>query len=500
MGPNMGATDDEQRVIPRPSQRRSAVHTTAKHRAGTRRPGYRTTVEGTVRTPDGLVIIPDRPNNTAVSRGRTWPIPTLKAIGAVGGLGGGLAFGVLGFLEREDTLLGLIVAPVLTLIVALSARRFVLPRTNEFVAAAVLAGFGARVVGAVPRLISGADSPVYQLEGVRIANALRAFDFGVDTGRAIPGTGSVRYLAGVVNVVTNSDYVSTFLVFVLFGFIGQVFFLIAIQPVLNDAQMRIATLLIMFSPTMAYWPSSIGKESLALLGIGLSLYGASLVYERNWSGVMSVLAGVSIVGLIRPHVAMLVLAGLVFGLFARQTENRNRFVMHVVVLMVVLVGAMLMTGASAQLFNLESFDGVSDVSAALDFAQNRTSQDNSAFTAARVGSVRDYPWAAVTVLFRPFVWEAANAPSMISGIEGAILAGLLARAVPGLIREIRTIFQRGQLLYAVGFTSVFIFLFSAIGNFGILSRQRAQVIPFVLLLIAFGLGTERLGARRAARR
>jgi len=46
-------------------------------------------------------------------------------------------------------------------------------------------------------------------------------------------------------------------------------------------------------------------------------------------------------------------------------------------------------------------------------------------------------------------------------------------------------------LFAVAFTSVFIFLFSAIGNFGILSRQRAQVIPFVLLIIAFGLGAER---------
>lgn len=479
------------RVIPRPSERRSGRPTTGNGR-------LRASADGSsiVEAAPDLLIVED-PKTQA---GPAWPLASLKAFGAIGGLVSGLVFGVLGFLEREDTLAGIVVVPVLTLLAASFTKRFVLPRTNAYIAALVFAGFGARMLGAIPRLISGADSPIYQREGIRIAEALRSFDFFVDTGRSIPGTGSVRYFTGVLNVLTGTTYIATFMIFVVLAFIGQVFFVLAIQPVLNDRQFRIAGMLIMFSPTMVYWPSSIGKESLAVLGIGFALYGAGRVYERRWSGLTHLTFGVLVVGMIRPHVAMLVLASLFVGLFARQEEDKRRFAVHMVVLSVIVVGSMFTAGASARLFNLESFDGVADVSAALDFAEARTSQDNSAFAAARVSSVTDYPKAAVTVLFRPFVWEATNVPSVVSAIEGTLLAGLIITAAPGLRRQFRLVVQRGQLLFALGFTAVFVFLFSAIGNFGILSRQRAQVVPFVLLLIAVGIGAEKHRERKEERR
>ena len=63
-----------------------------------------------------------------------------------------------------------------------------------------------------------------------------------------------------------------------------------------------------------------------------------------------------------------------------------------------ILGIMAMAGASAELFGLESFDGVSDVGAALDFAQERTSQDTAQFVAARVENPVDYLWAVVLSL------------------------------------------------------------------------------------------------------
>ena len=56
------------------------------------------------------------------------------------------------------------------------------------------------------------------------------------------------------------------------------------------------------------------------------------------------------------------------------------------------------------------------------------------------------------------------------------------------------------LLLSIAFTAVFVYLFSAIGNFGILSRQRAQVLPFVLVLVAVGVAADRvIDLRRAPR-
>ncbi len=454
-------TIDVPRAIPRPSERRAAIR-----------------------------IAEPVPQRTAADRPRGGRA-TAATIGWVFGLGTAILFGFLGFTGREDTTLAVVLVPTILVVAWIAIGRFVAERHGATFGAYVFAGLGIRLLASVPRLIGGADSPVYQREGLRIAESLRAGHFDVATGRSIPGTGSVRYFTGMVNVLTGSTYIATFLIFTLFAFVGQVMFLLALRSSLNDTQFRLLSLAVMFSPTLAFWPSSIGKESLALFGIGFGMYGASRLYDRHWVGIGPILLGFFAVAMVRPHVAMVLLAGLLIGLFARRAHTRGRTATHGVLLVVGLVGSMWVAGASATLFGLDSLDGISDVSAALDFAQERTSQDDARFVAARVSSAEDYPWAAVTVLFRPFPWEAPNVLAMVSALESAVLAVLLVRAVPGFLAQGRQLVQRGQLLYAVAFISVFIFLFSSIGNFGILSRQRAQVIPFVLVIVAFGLGAER---------
>jgi hypothetical protein len=416
---------------------------------------------------------------------------TLVVVGWLAGLTAAVLYGMLGLSGREDSTAAVLVVPFALLACWTLLRRAVSDRHGTFLGSLFFAGYGFRLLASVPRLIGGADSPVYQREGLRIAESLRALDFSVATGRSIPGTGAVRYFTGMVNVATGSTYIATFLVFGSLAFVGQVFFVLGVRSSLNDRQFRILAVVVMFSPTLAFWPSSIGKESLALIGIGLIVFGASRLYDRRLNGLLPVVLGLFAVGMVRPHVAMVLLVGLLIGLFARRAHTRGRAATHAVLMLLVVVGSMLMAGASADLFGLEALDGISDVSAALDFAEERTSQDQAQFVAARVGSVTDYPWAVITVLFRPFPWEAPNALAMISALESVLLAGLLVRASPGLVANARQLIQRGQLLNAVAFTAVFIFLFSAIGNFGILSRQRAQVIPFVLLFVAFGIGADR---------
>lgn len=498
--------DDELRVIPRPSQRKRGQERQGGNRTLDLRDQPTLSRTHSQRAPraNGTYQAPSAnsmygvPLASTTNRGqRESGLETaFLALGALSALGAGVAYGILGLSGRANSTAGVAVAPALAIVAAVIIHRWVKPALGQTVAAIFVGGFGMRLAASVPRFLGGADSPIYQREGVRIANELRQLNFGVQTGRTIPGTGTIRYLSGVVNVFTGSNYIATFLLFAAVAFVGQCFFLLAMRPALNDKQFRLLCIGVMLSPTLAFWPSSIGKESMSLLGIGLGAYGAALLYDRRWRGVPYVLLGSFAVGMVRPHVALILLAGLTVGLMARRAHTRGRLLTHLAFLVIVIVGAMAMAGASATLFGLESFDGVSDVNAALDFAQERTSQDAAQFVAARVASPADYPWAFVTVLFRPFPWEAGNASSMISAIESMALLVTLVVALPGIARQSAQLLQRGQLLYTVAFTAVFVYLFSAIGNFGILSRQRAQVIPFLLVFLAFGMGAEK---RRASR-
>jgi len=411
--------------------------------------------------------------------------------------GAAVSFGALGMTGELATTSGIALVPLFMLVNWFLLHRYVRPQTGAGFVTLATAGLALRYLAAVPRMWGGVDSIDYQRSGERLAEHFRSFDFVVDTGRAIPGTGALRYLSGIVNVFTGSSFLATFLVFATLAFWGQVWFLLACRDALTTRQFRLATVLLMVWPSLAFWPSSIGKEAAALFGLGLASLGVSKVLRRDIRGLPLLVLGVAAVGLIRPHVAMIVLAALAAGVLARQTGTRKGFGSQVLVVILVTVGAMLLTDASARLFGLEQLDGIQDVSVALDFAQDRTSQDQSQFVAPRVESIVDYPWAFVTVTTRPFPWEADSMTAVITGAEGLVLSVLLLAAVPGLIGEIGAFFTRGVLLYSVAYISVFVFLFSAMGNFGILSRQRAQLLPFVLLVAAVGLAHQRHVAREA---
>ncbi len=416
-----------------------------------------------------------------------------SGIGALSILVAAAAYGFLGITGAEPTTAGIILVPAMAAATHIAMRAAVERSIGTEAMSILFAGLGLRLLAAVPRLMGGVDAPVYFREGDRLTDSFRSLNFVVDTGRAIPGTGSVRYLAGLLNVLTGSTYVATYLLFVLLAFVGQVFFVAGFRPALDDRQFRILTILVMASPTLAFWPSSIGKEAVVLFGTGLAIFGASRLATRRAAGLGVMIAGVAAVGMVRPHVALVLLAAVLVGLFSRRSDERSRVVAHVAVVVVLVGGSMWASTASAQLFGLEGLDGFSDVSAALDFAQQRTSQDRAAFVAPRVDTPADYPWAVVTVLFRPFPWEAPNALALVSAVESTLLAGLVVAAIPGTLRRRQLIVRSGQLLSAIAFIAVFAYVFSAIGNFGILSRQRAQVVPFVLVLVSIGLGIRRGG-------
>ena len=105
----------------------------------------------------------------------------------------------------------------------------------------------------------------------------------------------------------------------------------------------------------------------------------------------------------------------------------------------------------------------------------------------------------VLFLLRPLPHEATTAPGLVAAIEGLVLAVLLLGAVPRLMAALRTLRSEAYVAYAVAFVGIFIFLFSALGNFGILTRQRTMVTPLLLLLVSLPTAYERVRSRRVGR-
>ena len=95
-----------------------------------------------------------------------------------------------------------------------------------------------------------------------------------------------------------------------------------------------------------------------------------------------------------------------------------------------------------------------------------------------------FPRALVTVLFRPFPWEAHNAQALVSSLECLLMLGIFVSSWPRLKRLPTLMRQRPYVTFSLIYLLLFVYAFSSFGNFGILARERVQVLPFLFVLAA----------------
>jgi hypothetical protein len=349
----------------------------------------------------------------------------------------------------------------------------------------IYVGLVARFAAAYYRFDNASDAFVYHNVGRSLAREFRQLNFGVDTGRDIPGTGSVRYLSGLVSVVTGNSMFAEFLVFTCFSFLGLMMFYAAFATALPNGDRRRYAYLVFLWPSLVVWPSSIGKESTILFGLGLAALGTSRLYTHRRGGMVLLLLGLTAVLLVRPHVALLLFIGVGTGyLFVRST--RGSIVLSgskMIAITILVIGGSVLVSQTADFLNLESL-GTEEVEAARARTQDQTRQGGGSFDPITANNPVRYPVALVSVLIRPLPFEARTAEAYVTSAEGLLLIALVVVSWKRIVRLPRLLFSEPYVAFALTCVLVFGFAFSAIGNFGILARQRAQVLPFLFVLLA----------------
>jgi hypothetical protein len=132
---------------------------------------------------------------------------------------------------------------------------------------------------------------------------------------------------------------------------------------------------------------------------------------------------------------------------------------------------------------LSSNDINGSVDSALTTNSSRTAQGGSQFNASNPRQPVGYAIATVTILVRPFPFEAHSAEQLAVALEGLGLVALAAfswrrlKTIPGRLRS------DPYVTMAIVYILMFVFALGTVANFGILSRQRSQVVPFVFVLL-----------------
>jgi hypothetical protein len=372
------------------------------------------------------------------------------------------------------------------------ARRIAKAERDAGVFGFVMAAFSAKMIGVLVRqavafgVYNGvADANAYDKAGKQFAPYYRHFDFSPNTGKLV-GTGFLKALTGVVYAFTGTSQLGAFVFFSFLSFLGLLMLWRAFRRAVPEGDGRRYGLLVLFLPSLLYWPSALGKEGWGLFCVGLCSYGVALLLTRRVIfGALLLAGGLVGVTMLRPHVALVVFGGLVFAACIGKSRSASPgapLVRGVVFGVLFLVGLVLVSQAQSFL-GVNSLDQTT-VGKKLDKTQRQTTKEaGSTFTPARIHSPIDAPWATVTVLFRPFPWEGSSGQEIAASAESVFLIVLAVksrkrlRSIPRLARE------RSYIAYCIGFTAMFVFAFSSFGNFGLLARQRTQTMPLVLAFL-----------------
>lgn len=375
--------------------------------------------------------------------------------------------------------------------------------TDSFIRRVIVLGFVAKLIGATLRFTIMADLyggrgdfNRYLERGSLIGDQLRSGTWPEEASQT--GTPFMDFISGVVFAVAPRTLAAGFIIFSLLSFIGAYFFFLAFKLAVPEGNHRRYALLVFLVPTMVFWPSSLGKEAWLVFTLGLAAYGAARALRRIRWGYTVLALGTAGVFAVRPHMAALFAISFVAAYLIRfrDPDVRRGTVAWVLGLVIVGLGAgFVAVNFGDELPQDESIEGP-QTEQILAETIRRTTSGGSSFDSRPVRSPADLGHALLTVPFRPFPWEGHNFQAMAAGLEGTILLLIILASFTRLLALPVHALRRPYLAMATAYSLGFVVAFSNVGNFGILTRQRAQLIPLLLVLICLPPLGERLRNRR----
>lgn len=322
----------------------------------------------------------------------------------------------------------------------------------------------------------GLDAYTYYLEAKEINFDTSLTGFG-------KGTGNIGWLIWYINkwLPSSNSYHALKVIFSLIGLLSIYLIYSAAARYSGRRNPRLLLFLGAF-PSVVFWSSILGKDPIMLLGI--SVYAAGVLYwmaTRNLIWILPAFAGAVLASSIRPWTAfILALPMLPLGFFyVRGAFYRVGYALFSVALLFL----------SAQIFVEHfTFKSVDDLVRKTNIISRSWSVGGSRQEVPEFQSIGEMiafaPAGMFTALLRPLPGEVRNLFGTLAGIENLFLLFLIYLSIRRFTW--RRLFDPAAV-WAISllFSWSFIYSYVSYQNLGSAFRFRLQVLPLLLLLLAY---------------
>ncbi len=302
------------------------------------------------------------------------------------------------------------------------------------------------------------------------------------------GTFAVVALTRLFSYYFEFSFLSIFLIFNIFGTIG----LLAFDAGLRHASfektklVRILASLLVLLPSVNFWSSAIGKDSLSFMAIGLALW-AAIDFNRR-IGLM--IFSVAIMFFVRPHISGLMIIALTCSLILRGNTSIFKksvfIVLSLTAIAVVVPFALEYSGLSAD-------GGVGNIQ---EYIEERQSYNQDGGGGVDISGM-SLPMQLFTYLFRPLPLEAKTIFALAASFDNIILIFVFVLGLVGFAKNPKTILSRENNLFMWIYSlSAWIILAVTTANLGISVRQKWMFVPiFMFLFISMMTRRRKIGSK-----
>lgn len=304
------------------------------------------------------------------------------------------------------------------------------------------------------------------------------------------GSVGIEYILSIFKLNLKLQYPTIFLIFSFFGSIGLLFF----DSLLKNASSnfsynnkRIVSLIVLL-PSISFWSSAIGKDSLSFLSVSIFLFSLVNLKDRIFLFYISFL----IMFFVRPHISMLYLfSAFIYYLFSKNLKEIKSFTnfVFIIILLIIIVPFSLQYAGVIHIDDFWKLDFNNFVNKISLFTDHRQTLNLFGNTSVNISEMNIFE-RLFTYFFRPQIYEANNIFSIITSIENLIILLIFIFWITNIFYYM---FKEKIIFLKINinvFLSIIFFILiislilsSTTSNLGIAVRQKWMVLPLIIYLI-----------------
>jgi hypothetical protein len=335
-----------------------------------------------------------------------------------------------------------------------------------------------------------ADAFGYSNVAMQLVSQIRHLDFNFQVGKFI-GNGATEIITAFVYAVIGRTQVGGFVCFAFLSFVGLVLFYRAFRTALPQADYYRYALLVFFLPSLVFWTSAIGKDSLVTFSIGLGALGAARAFRQMRGGLTVLAIGLTITAVVRPNLALILFAGVAIGYVFRRAARPSVLnpVLKLCGILALLAGGLVLDKVARNFFGISNLSPASVTHLLKLNAANTSSNQIGQFRSSATASVSLSPLAIPKdiyyVMIRPLPFQAHGVTQLASAAENTFLVALFVVSWRRVWAALRAMPREPYVLFAFAYSLIWIVLFASLGELGILARERTSMLPLLLVLCCF---------------